>query len=164
MSRKSTILALAAIVSLGSVALSTTGASAFGGHGQGGHGQGGGGMRMGGMGGMHVNNFHSIRGPGISFRRVVHVHPHWHHWHWRFGWQRPYWIAPVVTAGVATYAAPTWNRCTCLTKEYTQEGAVVFKDLCTKESAINPPDNPGATGDTGPQQPQQQGYLQPQAR
>ena len=41
-------------------------------------------------------------------------------------------------------AAPTVNRCTCLTKEYTQEGAVLFKDICTNEAAINPPPAPGA--------------------
>ena len=32
-------------------------------------------------------------------------------------------------------AAP---RCTCLTKEYTQDGLVVFKDVCTKEVASAP--------------------------
>ena len=35
---------------------------------------------------------------------------------------------PVVT----TAAAP----CNCLTKEYLQDGSVLFKDLCTKEAAI----------------------------
>ena len=29
--------------------------------------------------------------------------------------------------------------CTCLSKEYTQDGRVLFKDLCTNEAAINPP-------------------------
>src|SRR5215467_7064709 len=136
MSRKSTFLALAAVASLG-IAFSSTSASAFGGHGLG-------------------------HGPGIAFRRVVRVHPHWH-WHWRFGWRRPYWVAPVVATGVATYAAaPAWNRCSCLTKEYTQEGVVVFKDLCTQEMAMNPPANPGAASDMTA--PQQQGYLPPQAR
>ena len=32
-------------------------------------------------------------------------------------------------------AAP---RCTCLTKEYTQDGLVVFQDVCTKEVASAP--------------------------
>ena len=46
----------------------------------------------------------------------------------------------MVATGVATYAtAPTWNRCTCLTKEYTPDGRVLFKDRCTNEAAINPP-------------------------
>jgi hypothetical protein len=167
MSRKSTILALAAIASLGTFALSSTGASAFG------HGGGfGGGARMSGgahMGGFHAGGFHTggLRGGGFAFRRIVRIHPpHWH-LHYRFGWRRPYWIAPVVTTGIASYAtAPAWNRCTCLTKEYTPEGAVVFKDLCTKEMAMNPPENPAPAAEdmTAPQQPQVQGYAQPQAQ
>ena len=32
------------------------------------------------------------------------------------------------------------GTCTCLTKDYTQEGNVVFKDLCTKEMASAPAD------------------------
>jgi hypothetical protein len=166
MSRKSTILALAAIVSLGSIALSSTSASAFG-HGR---GFGGGGMHSGG--GMHVSGgMHSFRGyrtGGFAFRRFAHVRPLWRHPHWRFGWRRPYWVAPVIATGLATtYAtAPTWNRCTCLTKEYTPEGAVVFKDLCTKEMAMNPPETPAPAADYSPasQQPQTQGYAQPQAQ
>jgi hypothetical protein len=168
MSRKSTILALAAIASLGTFALASTDASArgFGGGG----GGGGGGMRM--SGGGHVSSFRTpgirtsgLRGSSFAFRRIVRIHPpHWHP-HYRFGWRRPYWIAPVVATGVATYAtAPTWNRCTCLTKEYTPEGAVVFKDLCTKEMAMNPPEvsAPAAEYTPAPQPPQTQGYAQPQ--
>jgi hypothetical protein len=33
------------------------------------------------------------------------------------------------------------NICTCLTKDYTPEGNVVFKDLCTKEMASAPVDD-----------------------
>ena len=170
MFRKSSILALAAVASLGAFALSSNSASAFG---FGGHG----GARF--IGGSH--------GPMIGHGPIMaHLNgpktifvPHWH-WHWRhFGWRRPIWIAPVVAGGVATYAAttystPTYNRCTCLTKEYTPQGAVVFKDVCTNESAMNPPVTGPVTGDIAPQQqpatvgyadqPQQQGYLQPQVR
>jgi hypothetical protein len=165
MSRKSTILALAAIAALGSIALSSTSASAFG------HGRGfGGGVHTGG--GMHVSggmhSFHGYRTGGFAFRRFAHVRPLWRHPHWRFGWRRPYWVAPVIATGLATtYAtAPTWNRCTCLTKEYTPEGAVVFKDLCTKEMAMNPPETPAPAADysPAPQQPQTQGYAQPQTQ
>jgi len=39
--------------------------------------------------------------------------------------------------------------CTCLSKEYTPEGVVVFKDRCTNEMAMNPPPAP----------PQQTGSL-----
>ena len=41
----------------------------------------------------------------------------------------------VVSRPVVTAPAPGG----CLTKEYTQEGAVLFKDRCTGEMAINPP-------------------------
>jgi len=58
-------------------------------------------------------------------------HPHFHaHVHlWRsheHGYVRAVgYVEPVVSTG----------GCTCLTKNYTQEGNVVFKDLCTKEMA-----------------------------
>jgi hypothetical protein len=55
---------------------------------------------------------------------------------------RPY-PTPVVVGG-PTYIAsrPVVSRpgpCTCLTKEYTPQGQVLFKDRCTNEAAINPP-------------------------
>ncbi len=170
MSRKSTLLALAAVASVGAFALSSSSASAFG---------------FGGHGGAHfVGAGHGpmiARAHGLGPMQAAHkpiFNPHWHwHWHWRhFGWRRPIWIAPIVAGGVATYAAtttPTYNRCTCLTKDYTPQGAVVFKDVCTNESAMNPPVFGPVTGDIAPQQPatvgyaeqpQQQGYLQPQVR
>jgi hypothetical protein len=100
---------------------------------------------------------------------------HWHHphgWWWRYSWRRPYWVAPVVVGGgvaaAATYAStPATSTCTCLTKQYTPQGAVVFKDVCTNEMAMNPPANASPAVDAGPQMPQQpyqQGYLQPQAQ
>jgi len=178
MFRKSTLLALAAIVTLGAATLASSEASARG-HGGGGfHGGGfhGGGARM--VGGSHFRGIRPIFRPVVrnhhnfGFRRFV-FRPHWHHhhlcgrwgWHYRWcGWSRP-WIYPVVTGGVATTyaAAPTYNRCTCLTKEYTQEGAVVFKDVCTQEIAMNPPANPGpsAQSELPPQMqqgPAPQGY------
>lgn len=54
--------------------------------------------------------------------------------------------------------------CTCLSKEYTPEGAVLFKDRCTNEAAMNPPPvPPQQTGALEPQaQPYQQQYVQPQ--
>jgi hypothetical protein len=42
-----------------------------------------------------------------------------------------------VTTPVAT--APN-GPCTCLTKQYLQDGSVYFKDLCTKEAAVATPD------------------------
>jgi hypothetical protein len=136
---RKTVLALAAVTALGSFALASTEASAR----MGGFGHG---MKMGGgfkaasikHGGFTHGGF-THRGPNFHPRFV-----HRHHPHWRVGWRRHYWVAPVVTTAIATgyAAAPTWNRCTCLTKEYTPEGAVVFKDLCTKEMAMNPPLSP----------------------
>lgn len=174
MFRKSSVLALAAVASLGAFALSSSSASAFGfaGH--------GGARFIGGAHGPMIGHGPIGHGPmQAAHKPWPTFNPHWHwHWHWRYGWRRPIWIAPVVAGGVATYAAttystPTSNRCTCLTKEYTPQGAVVFKDVCTNESAMNPPVTGPQTGDIGPQQPatvgyadqpQQQGYLQPQVR
>lgn len=162
MFRKSTILSLAAATTLGVLAISTTSALAF---------HFGGNARAGAM---HFNTARAA-GPNLAFRRnfafrrIVRVYPPRHHWHWRWHFVRhPYWVAPVVATGVAatTYAAtPT---CNCLTKSYTQDGAVVFKDLCTKEMAMNPPaadaapQAPATLGYAQPQMPMQQGYLQPQ--
>lgn len=159
MSRKSSLLALATIASLGAFALSSTDALAY----RGGVMHVGSGMHVAG-GPLHVSGglrYGGNHGPGL--RRIVRIPPRWcpdHHCrHWYWGWRRHYWIAPVVATGIATTyaAAPSWNRCTCLSKEYTPEGAVVFKDTCTNEMAMNPPDASGPA-------PQQQSYAQPQTQ
>ena len=159
---RKTILALAALASVGAFALATNDASArgFG---------GGGGMRMGGGHGGGIISIrrrlsphrwrrtlpsHRATSTGLPF--VHHRHPHFH---WRYGWRRNYWVAPVVATGIAAgvVSAPTYNRCTCLTKEYTPEGAVVFKDICTNEAAMNPPQaQPSAAAYDPSQQPQVQ--------
>ena len=48
--------------------------------------------------------------------------------------------APVIAAAATYAAAPVAAapRCTCLTKEYTQDGLVIFQDVCTKELASAP--------------------------
>ena len=133
MFRKSALLAVAASAALGLALLASTDALARGhggGHG-GGHGiHGGGGMRMHGGGG---------------FR---HVHRHHRHWHRHYvRWHRP------LVYGYTSYAVArpaVAGPCTCLTKEYTPEGAVLFKDRCTNEMAMNPP-------------LQQSGAIEPQA-
>ena len=87
----------------------------------------------------------SIRcgGHGHFRHHVLRHHGHWRHRH-------IYYPRPVIYAArpVVYSAAPviSTNRCTCLTKEYTQEGAVLFKDICTNEAAINPPPAPVQTG------------------
>jgi len=74
------------------------------------------------------------RGGHISITRIGHSHFHDHVRLWRIherGYIRPVgYVQPVVSSGI----------CTCLTKGYTPEGNVVFKDLCTKEMASAPVD------------------------
>jgi len=73
---------------------------------------------------------------------------------------------PVVYAAPAVYAVArpaVAGPCTCLSKEYTQEGAVLFKDRCTNEMAMNPPAQPQQVGMV--EQPSQTAYVQqPQAQ
>ena len=67
--------------------------------------------------------------PGNHWR--LHEHRHFVHWH------NHIWVRPVgYVSGVETAVQP--GPCTCLTKNYTPEGMVVFQDLCTKESASTP--------------------------
>jgi hypothetical protein len=73
------------------------------------------------------------RGGHFTIIRVGHQHhDHWRHWRvYERGYVRPVgYVRPIVSNG----------PCTCLTKDYTPEGQVVFKDLCTKESAMAPVD------------------------
>jgi hypothetical protein len=51
-------------------------------------------------------------------------------------------VPVVVSRPIYVAARPvayTPGPCTCLSKEYTSQGAVVFKDRCTAEMAMNPP-------------------------
>jgi hypothetical protein len=82
---------------------------------------------------------------------------HWRHGsHWRLYSHKRYgsaWGYPVpvpIGAGVATYAAPV-SGCTCLTKDYLEDGSVRFTDTCTKEFAINPPPVPDEAPGPAPQ-------------
>ena len=78
-----------------------------------------------------------------------HGHHKW--WHHKKHYEAPtvyykpaptvyYKPAPTYTAPTYTYTKPAYSPppapCTCLTKEYTSDGKVVFKDLCTKEMAV----------------------------
>ena len=63
------------------------------------------------------------------------MHGHYHHWHHWAHYDRIY-VRPVSYAGRTTTPGP----CTCLTKNYTPDGKVVFADLCTKETASAPVD------------------------
>jgi hypothetical protein len=117
---RTTYLALAAVAAIGAALATSTSSAEAGGH--------GGGFRHGG-----------------GYHHAQHHRPHWqhhHHRHHHHGY-RPY-AYGVGTAAVAApaYAAvapkPAAGPCTCLTKEYTADKLVVFKDLCTKEAAAAP--------------------------
>ena len=142
-----TILALAALATIGTAALVTSTSSAD--------------ARPGFRGGFHGG----FKGNIGRVARFTHDRPHRPNWtpdrpnrpHWHPRFPRPHWHARwhrswgygvgVATAAVAapvyaaapTYAAPAAPRpCTCLTKEYTPDNLVVFKDLCSKEMAAAP--------------------------
>ncbi len=166
MFRKTTLLALAAVAAFGaSVFISTSDAEAA---------RPGSGARAGG-GGIAARSPVVVRPglvrpglvrPGLVRPGLIRLPPRWpgphvgHHcWRWPHHCRRPIvWYAPrPVYAGYS--AAPVAGRCTCLVKEYTREGAVLFKDTCTNEVAQNPP------AQDQQQQPQQQSYapqMQPQ--
>lgn len=44
-----------------------------------------------------------------------------------------------VAAAAPIAVAPVAASCTCLRKTYLPNGAVLFQDVCTNESAVNPP-------------------------
>lgn len=75
---------------------------------------------------------------------------HFHYRHW-VRWHKHIWVRPVgyVVRDTATVQP---GPCTCLTKNYTPEGMVVFQDLCTKEMASAPVDgvNDQASAVQGP--------------
>ena len=173
---RNTMLALAAIASLGLATLVTSTSSAdargFGG----GFSRGGGGhVRMAHVGGPRMGGLRHVGIRHGNFRRHIgHRHPNWCRWHGRchvhVRWHRPLLYAAPVAA-VATYAAvpAAAPRCTCLTKEYTQEGTVIFQDTCTKELASAPvgttaPPLPPATTTMPQSQTELQQPSQPQVR
>ena len=132
MIRKSTFLAVAASAALGLAMLAPTSASAM-------RGGGGGGMHGGGHGG---GGMHGGHGGGGRIGHIGHIghHHHHHHPHWHVRYHRPIWYG-VRTVGYTGYtvANPVAGPCTCLSKEYTQDGRVLFKDLCTNEAAMAVP-------------------------
>jgi hypothetical protein len=113
MSRK-LILSLAAVATLAGAALSSSNADAMIIRGNGGHPNG------------HPNGH-----PHINVHWRFHQHHHFVRWH-NHVWVRP--VGYAVRAVEPVQPGP----CTCLTKNYTPEGQVVFADICTKESASAP--------------------------
>jgi hypothetical protein len=86
------------------------------------------------------------------------------HANWYVGWHRTHWVEPVgiapstttvstavSTGAVASVPAASAN-CNCLTKQYLQDGSVLFKDICTKEAALATPDELKAQAQGTPMQ------------
>ena len=140
MFRKSILIAIAVAGTFGLASLSPTTASALPGY----HGPAK--VSAARVSGPRVS-LRTPHRPGVHIHPRLPRHPHWHvHWRYPRLWYAP---RPVVYGAVAPLV--TGSRCTCLTKEYTPEGAVLFKDICTNEAAINPP----AVAPTAQVQPQQ---------
>jgi hypothetical protein len=148
MLRKTTLLALAATAVLGLVAVTPDFASARGHGGHGGHGGRG-------AHGHHGHGHHGHHGRG---HRHGHRHEHRRHWHVR--WHRQQYVRPYYYAVRPALPGP----CTCLSKEYTPDGAVLCQDRCSNEMAMYPPAMaPQQTGALDqPQSPYAQQYVQPQ--
>jgi hypothetical protein len=169
---RTSMFAIAAVAALGVASLITTTSSADArGFGGGGFNRGGGmgghvGMRMGG--GVRMGGGLRVRQVGIrhvGFRRIG-GHPNWCRYtgrcHIHVRWHRP-WIYGTGLVATSYAVAPTVaaapRPCTCLTKEYTPDNLVVFKDVCTKEVASAPAGNtqvqlqlPAQPQDQAPQQ------------
>jgi hypothetical protein len=81
--------------------------------------------------------FAAVRNPGHPIIPILHPGHPGHHHHWVFRGGRWITLDPVVETPVEVpvAATPAPGPCTCLTKNYTPSGLVVFADICTKESA-----------------------------
>ncbi len=109
---RTTFLALAAVATIGAALVTSTSSADAGGFGRG------------------------------HFGKSYHHHGHFHrHHHYRHGYHyghRPYIYGAAAIAAPAYAAAPAAKPYPCLIKEYTADKLVVFKDLCTKETAAAP--------------------------
>jgi hypothetical protein len=131
----------------------------------GGHGGGHGGMRgRGGRGGNHQahnghhnghngqRHAHNGKGRHDHHARNHHHRHHWHphhyaRWNWGgYGYDGGY-ADEGYTVGYSNSSSPSYASkpaaapCTCLTKTYTDDGSVLFKDVCTQESAMSSQDD-----------------------
>ena len=119
--------------------------------------------------GIHRHGFHRhgyrhgiCRFPGRCWVRPVHHCRHfpWHrHCRIHVGWRVPVAVGigavGIGAIGAGPVAAAPAAPCTCLSKEYTQDGLVVFKDNCTQEFATAPAG--GQQSSQGPAQFDHQG-------
>jgi hypothetical protein len=181
---KTALFALAALAAIGVASVATSSSADARGFG-GGFARGGG--HVGGHigGGVHLGGGVKLGGrvqighrPGINIARpcryagcgITHIpRPNWCRWtgrcHIHVRWPRP-WIGVGAVAATTYAVSPTTvtaspaPRCSCLTKEYTQDGLVVFQDVCTKEVASAPVGNTQVQLQLPPQD-QQQAPAQP---
>jgi hypothetical protein len=127
MSTRLSILALAAVATIGAAELAPTSASAH--------------LPMGLVVKPHPILGVVVHPPHPIIGVVVHPDPDpdpphiwWHHHHAR-------WLMDGGDARVSTAVAPApTDPCNCLTKKYLEDGSVLFKDVCTKEAALATPD------------------------
>lgn len=152
MFNRSALLALVASAAVGLVTLSSTGADARPIGGGGGHrvvNTGGGHGHFNFRGSVHHAHFNHLR--FNHHRRHIH-YPHFRfvgcRWNWSHNCYWPHWRRYVVTTNYVNTAYPVARPvaapCTCLVKEYLPNGAVLFRDTCTNESAVNLPAGQGA--------------------
>jgi hypothetical protein len=128
MFKRLAIVAFAASATIGLASLAATDAFAKP-HGKGNHGQ-------------HGNNHHPGKGKhGKNHDGNRHRHGHRHR-HGRVDVVFNRTRTPVVLRQAVSYPAVSAVKPVrgCLTKEYTETGAVLFKDNCTEEFAMNPPE------------------------
>jgi hypothetical protein len=166
MFKRTSIFALTAVAALGMTALATSSASARAGAGAGGP------VGMHGPMGVSVNKPHLPMGVSIKPNKpvvtgiiikpkppivtgiIIHKpwpfpHHNWCKWHhcgpnWVIGGGLGVVSTGVIASTPVAAAAPAQAPCTCLTKTYLQDGSVLFKDVCTTESAIAPADQKAA--------------------
>jgi len=55
-------------------------------------------------------------------------------------WHQPHYGVEYSTVSAPVQTATSPAPCTCLTKQYLQDGSVLFKDTCTREEAMATPD------------------------
>jgi len=167
------VLAAAALLTLGAASVATsTDASAFG---RGGfHGGFHGGYHGGFHGGFRHFGHYGYRWNHYRFGwNRFGYRPYFHSYRYGWRWNHCYYFrncgfrpGPIISGGPGPVGsgAPTASMApmmqvaatpkpACLLKQYGPDGAVMFMDRCTQESAISPP--PGAQG-PGPQGPAQQ--------
>jgi hypothetical protein len=146
MSRKLTLtlaLATAATIAAASLASTTADARGFGGGFGGGRSFAGGGFRGGHIASSGRTLTPILGRTGNPGRIANPRFPRWpgHHWayhpHGHLVFRGGRWITidDVVDDVVEAPVTPVPGPCTCLTKNYTADGLVVFADVCTKEAA-----------------------------